>query len=363
MPTVNLDGEQRTWPRLRPRFTRFAYWAIPLGSCLLMAFVLLGAHSEFYSHETTAVGRLPWIAVTNPTSDGEQWKPVSVPPGNEVVVSRAVRLRSEGAKLIWMIAFSAQFLTFIAALYFFEVRLWYGLRRAGVTLGRRVCRTLLLIAVAVGAGIAFGLVGQYDDWHARTTEGSLTATGFDVPSRMLLIAAGRLATLRQWINIQNGLAMAMILMGLFAIGTCNLSNAADESRRNDLVERREELRLLLTVCAVVLSIGVSQIFLEFRWVSVHFWNELKEGEFEKPWEPAGATCSATTLTAAVFLSLLLICAFGSSGLLLQRDIGAYNRGPRFGDVELTFSLGELISDAIKTVSPLLTLIPLTAFLK
>jgi hypothetical protein len=337
----------------------------------LVALVLAGKDWLFFpdGESKVSVQRLPWVGVAAPTP-GQSWAP---PKPDADVVLRAVRLRSDGAKLTWMIAFVVQLATFVAALSFFTFRLRRGLLRAYGDEPRARRMTAVLVAVAIACGVVYYLKSRTDNWRAEQkakeeTTDWMAAPADEVASRMLQVAAWDNSRLRHGIDIQNGFTFTVVLTGLFAIGTCNLPAppvrevSVGVRRRADLVVRRDDLRLLLTVCAVILSIGVAQIFFEFRWVAMHFWNELKPSDMDKPWELAVAACSAASFAAAAFLSLLLVCAFGSSGLLLQRDIDTFNQGTKNG-AELTFSLRELAGDAAKTLGPLLTFLPLTAFLR
>lgn len=182
----------------------------------------------------------------------------------------------------------------------------------------------------------------------------------------------RVGWIKWIIAAENGLALAVIVLGTFAACVTIAGTGLDAG---ELAARMARLRRLLTVSAAVMIIGVVQVSAEFRWPAAVVQDKVtaaQQGRAPQADSKDAATlplaealtsyAASVTLMAGGSFTLFMIAVFGTAFLVLDakaRDLAAARTSaPWLSDDEwrkargISLSWGDIYADMSKILGPL-----------
>jgi len=208
---------------------------------------------------------------------------------------------------------------------------------------------LIAISLLVGAAVFL---------HGRLSNQSPCGT---LPTATLLVVVdGTENRVLGWaLDFENGLAAVLGASCAIAVGT--VLGSSRWLQEADFERQIQSIRHLLNAATVALTVGVLQIFFEYRWVAAVVF-PVTTVAANKALPDFGSMIAASfTFAAGSALSLFLVACFVPAAAIIKYRVDRTNGLP--GRHPFRFDASKLWQDALKITAPILAAAPLAAFLK
>jgi len=162
------------------------------------------------------------------------------------------------------------------------------------------------------------------------------------------------------INFENGSAVVLGMSGAIAVGA--ILGVSRSLRRADIESQIDSIRRLLTASTIAWTVGVFQVFFEYRWVSAVMFPMKAEETNKALAEFGSAIAVSVTFAAGSALSLYLVACFLPVAAIIKFRVDQTNQSLA-KHRRIPFDASDLWKDALKIVAPVLAAGPLAALFK